>query len=98
MNGVGRTRTAMRITTPLLLPSIYASIVLVTIFVIREVNSVILLYTPGTRVLSVLTWDYIADGNLSRAASLGLLQSVFLILVLAVARLAFRINLTSAYK
>jgi iron(III) transport system permease protein len=98
VNGVGRTRTAMRITTPLLLPSIYASVVLVTIFVIREVNSVILLYTPGTRVLSVLTWDYIADGNLSRAASLGLLQSAFLIAVLVVARLAFRINLTSAYK
>ncbi|GFG54555.1 ABC transporter permease [Mycolicibacterium agri] len=98
VNGYGRAATALRITTPLLMPSVYASVVLVTIFVIREVNSVILLYTPGTRVLSVLTWDYIADGNLSRAASLGLIQSVFLIAVLVVARLAFRLNLTSAYK
>lgn len=98
VNGVGRTGTAMRITTPLLLPSIYASVALVTIFVIREVNSVILLYTPGTRVLSVLTWDYIADGDLSRAASVGLLQSAFLVLVLAVARAVFRINLASTYK
>ncbi|AKS33784.1 ABC transporter permease [Mycolicibacterium goodii] len=98
VNGYGRVHTALRITTPLLLPSVYASVVLVVIFVIREVNSVILLYTPGTRVLSVLTWDYIADGNLSRAASLGLIQSAFLIAVLVAARFAFRLNLTSAYK
>lgn len=98
VNGVGRVGTVIRITTPLLLPSVYASVALVTIFVIREVNSVILLYTPGTRVLSVLTWDYIADGDLSRAASLGLLQSVFLVVVLAVARLLFPINLGSTYK
>lgn len=98
VNGCGRVRTALRITMSLLLPSVYASVVLVMIFVIREVNSVILLYTPGTRVLSVITWDYIADGNLSRAASLGLIQSVFLIAVLVIARLAFRLNLTSAYK
>jgi len=98
VNGVGRALTAWRITTPLLMPSIYASVVLVTIFVIREVNSVILLYTPGTRVLSVLTWDYITDGNLARAASLGLLQTLFMVVILVLARLVFRVNLTSAVK
>ena len=98
MNGVVRALTAWRITTPLLMPSIYASVVLVTIFVIREVNSVILLYTPGTRVLSVLTWDYITDGNLARAASLGLLQTLFMVVILVLARLVFRVNLTSAVK
>ena len=98
VNGVGRLGTARRITTPLLLPSVYASIVLVTIFVIREVNAVILLYTPSTRVLSVLTWDYIADGNLSSAATVGLIQTVFLILALVIARLVFRVRLTNAYR
>lgn len=98
VNGVGRLATAARITTPLLLPSVYASVMLVTIFVIREVNSVILLYTPSTRVLSVLTWDYIADGNLSSAASVGLVQSAFLIAALLLARIVFRVNLSTAYR
>ena len=98
VNGVGRAGTAARITAPLLLPSIYASVMLVTIFVIREVNSVILIYTPGTQVLSVLTWDYIADGNLSSAATVGLVQTAFLVLALLVARLVLRVRLTSAYR
>lgn len=98
VNNVGRFGTAMRITAPLLRPAVFASVTLITIFVIREVNSVILLYTPRTRVLSVLTWDYIADGNLSSAATVGLLQTLLLVLALVVARLVFRINLTNAYR
>lgn len=98
VNNVGRLGTAARVTAPLLRPAIFASVILVTIFVIREVNSVILLYMPQTRVLSVLTWDYIADGNLGSAATVGLLQTLMLVVALIAGRFIFRINLTDSYR
>lgn len=98
VNKVGRLGTAVRITAPLLRPAVFASVTLIMIFVIREVNAVILLYTPRTRVLSVLTWDYIADGNLSSAATVGLLQTALLVAALVIARLIFRINPANAYR
>lgn len=97
VNGAGRLRTVRRITGPLLSPAIFSAVMLVVIFTIREVNVAVLLYSPSSRVLSVLTWDYISNGSLPEAAVLGLLQTLMLVGALIFARVVFRVRLSSNY-
>lgn len=98
INGAGNLRTSYAVTRPLLSPAIFSAIMLVVIFALREVNVVILLYSPESRVLSVLTWEYIDNGALNSAAVMGLVQTLMLMSALIVGRVVFRANFTSAYR
>lgn len=97
VNGAGRLRTGRKITAPLLSPAVLTAAMLVMIFTIREVNVAILLYAPDSRVLSVLTWDYISNGSLSEASVLGLLQTLMLVGALILARVVFRVRVSGSY-
>lgn len=90
--GVGRLRTAARITTPLLMPAVFSAVVLTVVFTIRELNIAILLYSPNSRVVSVMTWDLISNGSLQTGAVLGILQTIMLVAVLVLARFVFRVR------
>lgn len=98
VNGAGNLRTGFAITRPLLSPAIFSAVMLVVIFALREVNVVILLYSPDSRVLSVLTWEFIDNGALPSAAVMGLALTLMLIAVLIVGRVMFRANFASAYR
>jgi len=98
MNGAGTLRTTGRITGPLLVPAIFSALMLVVIFSLREVNVVVLLYSPTSRVLSVLTWEFIDNGALPSAATLGLVQTLMLMVALVVGRILFRTNISSSYR
>jgi len=92
VNGVGQLGTLRRVTLPLIGPSLFGALALVAILTIRDVNEIILLYSPDSQVLSVLTWNYMSDGSVSSAAVIGVIQSLLILVILVVARLAFRVN------
>jgi iron(III) transport system permease protein len=96
VNGASLRRTLVRITTPLIRPSLLSAWVLIFIFSVREINEAIMLYSARSNVLSVVTWDYMQNGQIRQAAVVGILQTIGLILGVLVARYAFRVKLTSA--
>lgn len=96
VNGAGLGRTLWRITTPLVRPSLLSAWILIFIFSVREVNEAIMLYSARSNVLSVMTWDYMQNGQIRQAAVVGILQTVGLLLGVLVARYAFRVKLTNA--
>lgn len=74
------------ITLPLLRPVLVATALYIFLAAIRELNSSILLYSPKSIVLSVVTWNYMYEGDFNQGSVVALLQTV----VVFVALLAFR--------
>jgi len=95
VNGAGRGRMLGRITLPLTMPSILAGWILVFLLVTRDVNTAIMLYSPRTTILPVLTWNFVQDGDMRSAAVVGILETVMLLAIVVLARLVFRVRLTS---
>jgi iron(III) transport system permease protein len=95
VSGGSRLRTLAKITLPLTKPAMLASWVMIFIFTVREINMAVLLTTPRTNVLSVLTWGFVQDGSLARATVVGLLQTALMVLGIVAARFILRVKLTS---
>lgn len=96
VNGASVGRTLWKITTPLVRPSLLSAWILIFIFSVREINEAIMLYSARSNVLSVVTWDYMQNGQIRQAAVVGILQTLGLIAGVVVARFAFRVKLTNA--
>lgn len=96
INGARLARTMRRVTFPLTKPSMLAAWIMIFIFTGREVNAAIILYSPGSTILPVLTFDYIESGALQNAAVVGVLQTVILLAGVLVARFLLRVKLSSA--
>ncbi len=62
MAGAGFVRRMGRIVLPLTARSMIAGSVLVFVNIVRDISLVILLVTPATPLLSVLTFGYAAEG------------------------------------
>jgi iron(III) transport system permease protein len=77
-------QTFKRITLPLLKPGIIAGWILLFIAFSRELSASILLYSPGTEVLSVVLYDLQQNGQFREISALAFIQiaaSVVLVLV-----------------
>jgi len=70
--GAGRLRVLGDITAPLARSGIIASWCFIFIGVIRELSASILLFTPNTKVISVVIFDLKEEGQFSAIAVLGL--------------------------
>jgi len=84
MSGASWATTFRRIILPLLKPGLLAGWIYVVIVSIRELSSSILLYSPGTEVVSILIWELWENGQYVELSALG----VMLILALFVLVLA----------
>jgi iron(III) transport system permease protein len=93
VSGASRARAWATVTLPLSRPALLAAWILVFVFVVREVDVVIVLASPGTNLLSVATFDAEQYGVLQTAAVLGLLQTAILLGGIIVARYVFRTKL-----
>jgi iron(III) transport system permease protein len=82
--GAGRLRVLRDITAPLARSGIIATWCFIFIGVIRELSASILLFTPNTKVMSVVIFDLKEEGQFGAIAVLGLfmLAVTFLIVVL----------------
>ncbi len=92
--GVSHWRTAGRITLPLARPALLSAWVMVFIFSIREISAAVLLTSADNVVLSVLSWNYLDYGDVPKAAVIGLLQTLILIVGVVAGRFLFRVRLS----
>jgi iron(III) transport system permease protein len=94
--GASHSRTAARITLPLIRPALLSAWVMVFIFSVREISAAILLTSSDNVVLSVLSYNYLDYGDVPKAAVVGLLQTVMLAIGIVLGRFIFRVRLARA--
>jgi iron(III) transport system permease protein len=75
-----------RIVIPLLKPGLLAGWMYIVLVAVRELSSSILLYSPGSEVLSVLMWQHWEHGQLPELAALGLIMIAIMTVILVIAR------------
>jgi iron(III) transport system permease protein len=86
-------QTFRRVLLPLIAPGLLAGWAFVVVVSIRELSSSILLYSPGNEVLAVRMWTLYAEGRFPELAALGVLTTLALVPLLAVAyRLGRRVG------
>jgi iron(III) transport system permease protein len=84
-SGARWTQTFRRVTLPLLLPGLVAGWLFVVIVTMRELSAAILLYPTGEAVLPVRIFELYDDGKLTELAALGVVMTVVLTLLAALA-------------
>jgi hypothetical protein len=77
--------TFRRVLLPLLSPGILAGFVYILVVSFRELSSSLLLYSPGTEVLSILMWEQFENGSFNVLAAIGVLMVLALVLMVTIA-------------
>jgi iron(III) transport system permease protein len=85
ISGASWGTTFRRILLPLLKPGLLAGWIYVMIVSIRELSSSILLYSPGTEVVSIVIWELWENGQYVELSALGVL---FILALFALVMLA----------
>jgi iron(III) transport system permease protein len=79
--------TAFRyIVLPLLFPAIVSGWVFVALHALRETTMALMLYSPNSRVISLLMWDTWQSGDTSKAAATGVVLMLVTTLIILVGR------------
>src|SRR5919106_738279 len=86
MAGASWGTTFRRIILPLLKPGLVAGWIYVMIVSIRELSSSILLYSPGTEVLSIVIWELWENGQFVELSALGVLFILALFAMVMIAQ------------
>src|SRR5215470_2481731 len=90
MSGASWGTTFWRVVLPLLKPGLIAGWIYVVIVSIRELSSSILLYSPGSEVLSILIWEYWQNGQYVELSALGVMLIASLLCLVLLERFARR--------
>jgi iron(III) transport system permease protein len=87
-------QTARKILFPLLLPTLFASWIYVFLITIRELSVALLLYSPGSQVVSVAIWELWENGRIGEVAAFSLVFTFCTVVVAGLfRRLAHRYSL-----
>jgi len=86
MSGASWGTTFRRIILPLLKPGLVAGWIYVMIVSIRELSSSILLYSPGTEVVSIVIWELWENGQYVELSALGVLFIIALFFMVMIAQ------------
>jgi iron(III) transport system permease protein len=90
MSGASLGTTFSRIVLPLLKPGLIAGWIYIVIVSIRELASSILLYSPGTEVVSVTIWELWQNGQYVELSALGVMMILVLFCFVMLAQLLGR--------
>jgi iron(III) transport system permease protein len=90
MSGASWSMTFWRVVLPLLRPGLIAGWIYVVIVSMRELSSSILLYSPGSEVLSIMIWEYWQNGQYVELSALGVMMIASLLCLVLLERLATR--------
>lgn len=97
MSGASWSVTFWRVILPLLKPGLLAGWIYIVIVSIRELSSSILLYSPGSEVVSILIWELWQNGQYVELCALGvMLIGVLLAFVLAAQLISRRFGVAEA--
>ena len=86
MSGAGWGTTFWRIVLPLLKPGLLAGWIYIMIVSIRELSSSILLYSPGTEVVSIIIWEMWENGQYVELSALGVLFILMLFVLVLISQ------------
>ncbi len=86
MSGASWATMFWRIVLPLLKPGLVAGFIYVLILSIRELSSSILLYSPGTEVVSVVIWELWENGQYVELSALGVMFILALFFIVMAAQ------------
>jgi len=87
MSGASWGSTFWRILLPLLKPGLLAGWIYIMIVSIRELGTSILLYSPGTEVISIMIWELWENGQYVELSALGVMFIIALFVLVMVAQL-----------
>ena len=87
MSGASWATTFRRVILPLLKPGLLAGWIYIMIVSIRELSSSILLYSPGSEVLSILVWELWENGQYVELSALGVMFILGLFALVLLAQL-----------
>jgi iron(III) transport system permease protein len=90
MSGAPWSMTFRRVVLPLLKPGLLAGFIYVMIVSIRELSSSILLYSPGSEVVSIMIWELWQNGQYVELSALGVMLIAALFVLVLVAQLLGR--------
>lgn len=79
--GVGKVRTFFKIMVPLIFPMFASVFVLMFMSGIKDISVTVLLARPGTRTLSLLMFEYAAQGWMEPAAIIGVIMAAAAVVV-----------------
>jgi iron(III) transport system permease protein len=88
MSGASWGSTFVRVVLPLLKPGLVAGWIYIAIVSLRELSSSILLYSPGTEVVSILIWELWENGQYVELSALGVMLIVLLFVLVQIAQIA----------
>jgi iron(III) transport system permease protein len=86
MSGASWWTTFYRIVLPLLKPGLVAGWIYIMIVSIRELSSSILLYSPGSEVVSIVIWELWENGQYVELSALGVLFILMLFVLVMLAQ------------
>ena len=89
LSGASRTRAVMTVTLPLVQHSIFWSIIVLFISMMKELNASILLASTSSRTLPLMIMDANDNGGFAQAAAVATAMSVALLLVVGIAQHIF---------
>jgi iron(III) transport system permease protein len=90
MSGASWAVTFRRVVLPLLQPGLLAGFIYVMIVSVRELSSSILLYSPGTEVVSIMIWELWQNGQYVELSALGVMLIVALFCLVTAAQIVGR--------
>jgi iron(III) transport system permease protein len=92
MAGASRLRSIWTITVPLIRTGLVSTALLLGILAMRELSSVIFLFTHDTMMLAMVIFDYWETGSVARAAGVSLLYSILLLAITIVVGRWFKLR------
>jgi iron(III) transport system permease protein len=90
MSGASWRMAFRRIILPLLKPGLIAGWIYIVIVSVRELSGSILLYSPGSEVVSIMIWEYWQNGQYVELSALGVMLIVVLFCFVVTAQFASR--------
>lgn len=86
VHGASWARTFSRVVVPLLSPTFVAAGVVMFLMAVKELITVLLLYSPKSKVLSVLSLEFYMAGQPEKAMAISLILTVLVVIVALLAR------------
>jgi iron(III) transport system permease protein len=87
VGGVSWLSTLRHIVLPLLFPTVIAGWTFVALHALRETTMALMLYSPSSRVISLLMWDTWQSGDVNRASATGVVLMVCTGLIILAGRM-----------
>lgn len=85
VSGAGFLRTFVRVTLPLISPTLVAVFLLTFAATIRDISTIVLIAAPGMRTLSLVMFDYAASGRFEAGAVLGVIVAAISLVMTVIA-------------